>query len=164
MLPRIEVNVPTFPTSPDPMFTLELLKISGPRRTVEIELNAPIFVNIAATSQICIRGNSILIGEKINRLASRSLHIQSCFLQAKDVVKGARPEFCTLSQAHEKETCLLHWQRCSSLRSPRAELFPLPSEEPLGHIRFLSHSPGQGCMGRVGKESNELGEAQGWCI
>src|SRR5437773_8719854 len=57
-----------------------------------------------------------------------------------------------------------YWQQCSLLRSPRAELFPLPSEEPLGHIRFLSHSPGQGCMGRVGKESNELGEAQGWCL
>src|SRR6266516_7593891 len=57
-----------------------------------------------------------------------------------------------------------YWQQCSLLRSPRAELFPLPSEEPLGHIRFLSHSSGQGCMGRVGKESNELGEAQGWCI
>src|SRR6266568_8010627 len=128
------------------MFTLELLKISGPRRTVEIELNAPIFVNIAATSQICIRGNSILIGEKINRLASRSLHIQSCFLYAKDVVKGARPEFCTLSQARVKETCLLQEKNapCNKQGAEERRSFTSRCRSRVAHVAIRSTSGSTG--------------------
>src|SRR6266566_5934648 len=41
-----------------------------------------------------------------------------------------------------------YWQQCSLLRSPRAELFPLPSEEPLGrrhHEAPARLAPPPGC-------------------
>src|SRR5215472_14292928 len=48
-------------------------------------------------------------------------------------------------------------QQCSLPLLPCAELCPLPGEEPPGHLRGLRHRPGQGRIGWVSKESNELG-------
>ncbi len=45
-----------------------------------------------------------------------------------------------------------------------AELTSLPGEKPLGNGWVLGHGPGEGGIGRISKEADELGKAQGGCL